>query len=609
LVDILVCRRAVVGRRHIDQVELGTEGETVGEDRGVGMREKDSLAVDWVVWGMRWIWLACLLLFTFFNPIREDLSLAFLLLGGAVAYNLVLVLLLYFKLFPPVLSFLTSLVDALFLVAFLYASGGGTGPLILFGLFPILVTGFRYDVITSLAIAVIPVLVGGIFYFLEWYGAGQTGSPFSLAVNATVLLLAAVLSSLVSGKEREMIQTTEEKVLGDLQAARDRAKAIYEMTSTFSTTLNYYRVLDTMLDISMGLGGVTQEGAHSVGMVLLHQQEGGVSSLGVGAARNLSRRDMHCKLAGTAGAIEQALSSAEPVIVERVGNDPELGQFSSLHRCSSVICIPLRAGFEIYGLVILGSPRTGAYTAEHMEFLTAFCNQTVVALQNARLYHSLREEKEKIIDAEGEARKKLARDLHDGPTQSVAAIAMRLNYTKLLLEREPEKVKEELEKLEVLARRTTKEIRTMLFTLRPVILETQGLVVALEQYLKQLEEEAGLVVHLEAPDLGDRLDSEIEGVAFSIIEEAVTNAKKYAQARNIWVRLDFEDNLFVATVEDDGTGFDVAEVLDSYGQRGSLGLINMRERAELVEGTWDIKSAVGKGTKVTLITPLPEEEI
>jgi len=573
------------------------------------MREEDSLAVDWVVWGMRWVWLACLLLFTFFDPTRGDLSLAFLLLGVAAAYNLALVLLLYFKLFPPALSFLTSLVDALFLIAFLYASGGGTGPLILFGLFPILVAGFRYDVMTSLSIAVIMILASGMFYFLERHGTGQTGNPFSLGVNVTVLLFAAAMSSLVSGQEKEVIQKTKEKALGDLEATRDRVKAIYEMTSTFSTSLNYHHVLDTMLDISMGLGGTTQEGARSVGIVLLYQQEGEVNCLGVEAARNLGGRDKHCKLTGTAGAIGQALSSAEPVIVERVGNDPELRQFSSLHKCHSVICIPLRAGFEIYGVVILGSPKAGAYTAEHMEFLTAFCNQTVVALQNAQLYHSLREEKERIIDAEGEARKKLARDLHDGPTQSVAAIAMRLNYTRLLLEREPEKVKEELEKLETLARKTTKEIRIMLFALRPVTLETQGLVVALEQYLKQLEEEVGLRVHFEAPDLGDRLNAEIEGVAFSIIEEAANNAKKYAQARNIWVRLGFEDDLFVATVKDDGQGFDVAEVLDSYDQRGSLGLINMRERAELVEGTWTIESAIGQGTKVTLIVPLPEEEI
>jgi len=478
------------------------------------MREEDSLAVDWVVWSMRWVWLACLLLFTFFNPIREELSLAFLLLGGAAAYNLILVLLLYFKLVPSALSFLTLLVDALFLVAFLYASGGGTGPLILFGLFPILVAGFRYDVITSLSIAVIPVLASGIFYFLEQYRTGQVGNPFSLVVNVTVLLFAAALSSLVGGQEREVIQKTKEKVLGDLQSAREQAKAIYEMTSTFSTTLNYHHVLDTMLDISMGLGGATQEGARSVGIVLLYQQKEEENCLGVEAGRNLGGRDKHCKLTGTSGAIEQALSSAEPIIVERIRDDPELRQFSSLHKCRSVICIPLRAGFEVYGVVVLGSPRSGAYTADHMEILSAFCHQTVVALQNAQLYHSLREEKERIVDAQGEARKKLARDLHDGPTQSVAAIAMRLNYTKLLLGREPEKVKEELEKLETLARRTTKEIRTMLFTLRPVVLETQGLEAALEQYLKKLQEEAGLVAHLETPDLGDRLDTEIEGVAF-----------------------------------------------------------------------------------------------
>ncbi len=570
------------------------------------MREKDSLAVDWIVWGMRWVWLACLLFFTLSEPPKEELSLAFLLLGGAGIYNLLLLPFLGFKLFPPVFSFLTSLLDTLFLVAFLYASGGGTGPLLLFSLFPILVVGVRYDLATSLSIALTLVLAGGIFYFLERYETGQAGSLSSLGMNATVLLLAATLSNLVSGKEREVFQKTEAKVLGDLQITRERVKALYEMTSTLSTTLNYQRVLDTMLDIGMGLGGATQEGAHSVGIVLLYQQEGEDRYLGVEAAKNLGGRDKYCKLAGQAGAIAQALSSAEPIIVEQSGDDPELRQFSSLHRCRSIVCIPLRAGFATYGVVILGSPRAGAYTPDHMEILTAFCNQTVVALQNAQLYHSLREEKEKIIDAESEARKKLARDLHDGPTQSVAAIAMRLNYTRMLLEKEPQKVKEELEKLETLARRTTREIRTMLFTLRPVVLETQGLVAALEQYLKGIEEETGLAVHFEAPALEGRLNAEIEGVVFSIIEEAVNNAKKYAQARHIWVRLGFEDNLFVATVKDDGRGFDVAEVLDSYDQRGSLGLINMRERAELVDGTWTIESAIGQGTKVTLVVPLPQ---
>jgi len=231
---------------------------------------QDSLAVDWVVWSMRWVWLALLLLLTLFNPVREDLSLAFLLLGGAAAYNLTLVLLLYFKLFPPGLSYLTSLVDVLFLVAFLYASGEGTGPLVLFSLFPVLVVGIRYDVITSLSIAIIPVLVSGIFYFLEWYGTGQTGNPYSLVVNLTVFLLTAALSSLVSGKEREVIQ--------NLQAARTRqaierkfnpyqAGGPVEVKMFFGREEALAEVLDTIHNNHVAIYGERRIGKTS----LLHQ--------------------------------------------------------------------------------------------------------------------------------------------------------------------------------------------------------------------------------------------------------------------------------------------------------------------------------------------------
>ena len=92
-----------------------------------------------------------------------------------------------------------------------------------------------------------------------------------------------------------------------------------------------------------------------------------------------------------------------------------------------------------------------------------------------------------MVEVEEDARTKLARDLHDGPTQSISAIAMRLNFVRLLLGRDPQKVKDELFKLENLARRTTKEIRTMLFTLRPVVLETQGLAAAVEQLAEKFQ--------------------------------------------------------------------------------------------------------------------------
>ncbi|RLC65929.1 MAG: histidine kinase, partial [Chloroflexi bacterium] len=231
------------------------------------------------------------------------------------------------------------------------------------------------------------------------------------------------------------------------------------------------------------------------------------------------------------------------------------------------------------------------------------------ALQNAQLYQNLIEEKERIVGVEEDARKKLARDLHDGPTQSIAAIAMRLNYVRMLLDREGdrEQAAEEISKIEDLARRTTKEIRHMLFTLRPLILETQGLRAALEQYIAKLAETDPVPIHLEVKGISDIdqvLERNAQGVIFYIIEEAVGNARKHAQANNIWVRLSLQGDTFVAEVEDDGAGFDVDAVQVRYDERGSLGMINMHERAELVNGKLTVASAPGEGTQITLTVPL-----
>ena len=174
-----------------------------------------------------------------------------------------------------------------------------------------------------------------------------------------------------------------------------------------------------------------------------------------------------------------------------------------------------------------------------------------------------------------------------------------------MVRRDPAKAAAELSKLEELARRTAREIRTMLFTLRPVALETQGLAAALRQYADKLQEPDGLSVHIQG-DMEERFSPAVEGIAFSIIEEAVNNARKHAKADNIFVRLKLQQDLFIAEIEDDGRGFDVASVEKTYAQRGSLGLLNMRERAALVSGTLKIDSRLGSGTTVTLVIPWKE---
>ncbi len=99
-----------------------------------------------------------------------------------------------------------------------------------------------------------------------------------------------------------------------------------------------------------------------------------------------------------------------------------------------------------------------------------------------------------------------------------------------------------------------------------------------------------------------------QGVIFYIIEEATNNARKHANAPHIWVRLrPFENGLALLEIEDDGLGFDVAAVNKSYDKRGSLGMVNLRERSELVNGLLDVDSSPGNGTRVKVYIPLTEE--
>jgi signal transduction histidine kinase len=187
----------------------------------------------------------------------------------------------------------------------------------------------------------------------------------------------------------------------------------------------------------------------------------------------------------------------------------------------------------------------------------------------------------------------------------VAAIAMRINYTRTLLQREPLRVPEELEKIENLARGTTKEIRQMLFTLRPLILESQGLKAALETLVQKLHDaDSTLQVHLELDDQVEKLDKDAQGMTFYVVEEAVGNARKHAEARNVWVRTYPDSEDYVVEVKDDGKGFDVGKVQSNYDKRGSLGMINMSERAEVMKAKLSIASAIGQGTRVSMRIPI-----
>jgi len=149
----------------------------------------------------------------------------------------------------------------------------------------------------------------------------------------------------------------------------------------------------------------------------------------------------------------------------------------------------------------------------------------------------------------------------------------------------------------------------MLFTLRPLILESQGLKAALQSMAEKMSETYAQHVAIDVDsDIIDELEMGKQGVIFYIVEEAVNNARKHAAAPNIWVRLKGLDNdLSLVEIQDNGVGFDVNAVTKSYDRRGSLGMINLRERTELVNGLLNVQSQPGKGTQIQVYVPLTEE--
>jgi signal transduction histidine kinase len=234
--------------------------------------------------------------------------------------------------------------------------------------------------------------------------------------------------------------------------------------------------------------------------------------------------------------------------------------------------------------------------------------QTSLAEEKQRQQRELEQEREqrrKLLEKEAMVRHKLARDLHDGPTQTISAIAMRLNFIQMMFQKKQpaDKIVEEVVKIEELARKTTREVRTMLFTLRPVVLETQGLAKALEQYADRLCQTEGLNVEVDPDGYDGQLSKQAESVVFAVVEEAVGNAKKHAKADHVLVRLRIESHLFTAEIQDDGIGFDV-ETAQRRREAGHMGLLNMEERAELVGGRCSIQSQPGAGTSVRLDIPL-----
>jgi signal transduction histidine kinase len=460
----------------------------------------------------------------------------------------------------------------------------------------------RVMIIVAAVVAFV-VVAGGFYLLLGQQDVGQMLLLLGVATVALVVLTAVSISAIGSAStqtEKAAVALFENE-MGDLRTSARQGQALQAMAAVLRSTLNFERVVDEALTIyrqTMIDAGASEQGF--TGAVFLFRGK----LLYPIASRRLLNADLTRSTLGQAGLLADAFAKAETAVSYTPANDPELSQYIAFQKAKLVLVIPLRAGFQIFGAMVLGVGQPVKLNKKQLEFLDAIADQAVIALQNAQLFERLDAEKQRLIDADSQARKELARDLHDGPTQTIAAIAMRVNFIRSLMSRDVEQATVELQKVEELAKKTAKEIRGMLFSLRPLVLETQGLSAAIETVMKRIKETDGLNMRLVGGENGDLIKESAQTVVFAIVEEALGNARKHSKAELVEVRFWKEEDLFVVRIQDNGVGFDVQEVNRDYSSRGSLGMINLQERAEQIDGSIKIESKAGKGTMVTLVVPL-----
>lgn len=216
-----------------------------------------------------------------------------------------------------------------------------------------------------------------------------------------------------------------------------------------------------------------------------------------------------------------------------------------------------------------------------------------------------------IIKAQEEERQRVAREIHDGPAQSMSNIVLKAEICERLVDSEPVKAKEELRNLKSVVRETLQDVRKIIYNLRPMSLDDLGLIPTLQRYIHTFEEESKIAVSFKTKGVYKDLKPTISLTIFRIVQEAINNIKKHAQAYNVSVDLEFLKKELRLKVVDDGKGFSIEDLNTRKDNINSgFGLYSMRERVELLNGKFEIDSTIGEGTRLNITVPLiPDEEV
>jgi signal transduction histidine kinase len=285
------------------------------------------------------------------------------------------------------------------------------------------------------------------------------------------------------------------------------------------------------------------------------------------------------------------LQGKEPVVLGDVYEEPGFVADPD-DPTHSWIGVPLIVRDEVIGALALDKHEVGFYDAEDGQTVLAFANQAAIAIENARLYDSAREQE--IL----KERNRLARELHDSLSQALFSMVLNAEAAGLFFDTDPERARAQIRLLHETASAALKEMRSLIFELRPANLEQEGLATVLVKHARMVSERSGINVRADVKGQR-RLPLHIEKALFRVAQEALNNVVKHSRATEALVVLKTHENMVYLTIEDNGVGIQPGPV-----RANTLGLTSMRERVEQLGGTIEITSGTnGTGTAVRVMVP------
>lgn len=428
-----------------------------------------------------------------------------------------------------------------------------------------------------------------------WLGESdlETGD---LALRGVVLLVVGLLGAYLAAEQRREVTERARREAEALEQSRDLRIMIStgeKASQSLDPDVMLIDVLSTLLEVT-DLRGAAVFLADASGRDLTLRVSRGELSNGTAQGIDIATRAIQSR--------HPVADRLHPTLGLRAGEGDGGGTW--------MVSVPLLAKSRTVGALALTFPPGLLPAPDEVEFLGAVGNQLGVALENALLYEELQQKERlrgellaKVISAEEEERKRIARELHDEAIQSLSAVLAQLGAIQEGL-RPGAKVRERLAEVRELMVGAIGEVRKAILGLRPSALDDLGLVPALRSFATERLEEAGVTLHWDATGLRRRLPQEMETALFRIVQEAITNIVRHAQAETVRIQLWEEGGSVIAEVEDDGVGFDIARFRRQRSGEGGLGLLGMRERASLFGGTMEAQSSPEQGTRLRFELPI-----